>query len=78
MSQEDEHSQLTWTVVGNLTNQPKSVHALGIGSCNIYNRFAACSSCGSPKIGARDYPDSVCLPVESFLLSGWLCLASVG
>ena len=57
--QEDQKSQLTWTLRGSqrLNHQPKSEHGLDLGSLCGGSRCAVWSSCGSP-----DNPGSVACP----------------
>lgn len=49
--QEDQHSQVTWTLWGSqrLNYQLESKHSLGLGPLHICSRWVAWSSCRSPK-----------------------------
>ena len=62
--QEDQQSQLTWTleVSHTLNHQPKSEHRLDLGSLHMCSRRAAWSSCGSLNNWSQGCPWACYLP----------------
>jgi hypothetical protein len=77
--QEDQRSQLTWTIWGPrdwVTKQRE--HGLDLGSLHICSWWAAWSSCQSSDNWSRGYPWVCSLPVDPVHLNRQPCLTSVG
>jgi hypothetical protein len=75
--QEDQQSQVTWTLRGfqRLKHQPKSIQGLDPGPSHTCGRYVALSSCGSPNNRSGWSGDLAwfwfcCLPVDPVSLSG--------
>ena len=74
--QEDQQSQLPWTLEGfqRMNHQPKSGHGIDVGLLHICSLvfLEILNNC------SKSCPWICCLPVDPVSLTGMFCLASVG